>query len=145
VGFNKNASSPTLSAKHVSKIKKEVEQVAKDHLHAKDAGTALSHYTEDATVVSNGFLYPSFNSFADHIKKFYGTLGKINLAVWDKMFINVISVDAALLTATFRWSSTDSAGKRTCLQGVWSALFVLKNGIWKISMRHESFLPLDNN
>ncbi len=141
--LKKKSSLSGLSTKPFAEIEAEVKQAALDHLNAKDAATALSHYTEDAIVVSNGFLYPSFQTFAEHVKKFYGSLSRINLAVWDDMHINILSADVVIFTAKFRWSSTDTTGVNTDLQGVWTALFIPDNSCWKISMRHESFVPLE--
>ncbi len=137
----KRGSHYALSPEQRREIEAEVKQAALDHLNAKDAATALNHYTEDALVVSNGFLYPTFQSFSEHVETFYSSLNRINLALWDDMYINVLSPDAALFTATFHWSSTDKAGLKTDLQGVWTALFIRKSGTWKIRVRHESFIP----
>jgi ketosteroid isomerase-like protein len=141
----KKISPYTLSEKQLSEIKAEVKQAALAHLHAKDAATALSHYRQDATIVSNGFLYPSFQSFAEHIKQFYGSLSRVNLAAWDEIYINVLTVDTAVFTAKFSWSSTATNGVKTDLQGVWTALFIRDKSGWRISLRHESFIPLKIN
>jgi len=112
-----------------------------DLLHAKDAETALGFYLQGATVVSNGVLFPSFDAVVAEIRTFYSTLQEINLAVRDEVRVDVISRDAVMFTATFRWCSTDMAGEKLALSGVWSALFVRDEGHWKIHYRHESFLP----
>ncbi len=130
-----------LSIKKVADIKGEIKKVVQDHLNAKDATTALSYYTDNATIASNGFLYPSFDLFADDIKSFYSSLSKINLSVWDEIHIDIICDNAAIVTAKFRWSSTDTSSVITNLQGVWSALFIKANDSWKMSVRHESFAP----
>jgi ketosteroid isomerase-like protein len=141
---NQNHSTKEISEKQIADIKTEIKETALRHLNSKSAISALSCYTKDATVISNGILYPSFESFAKDIKEFYSTLTKINLAAYDEMDINVITRDAALLTAKFRWSSTDIHGMTTNLQGVYSALYVCEDGEWKMSWRHESYLPMKN-
>ena len=50
---------------YLKSIKAEVKQAATDHLNAKDANRTLSYYTKYATIASNGYLYPSFQSFAE--------------------------------------------------------------------------------
>jgi uncharacterized protein (TIGR02246 family) len=128
-----------LSTSQSDEIRAAVKQAAEAHLNAKDADSALSYYAENATIISNGFLYPSLDMFATHIKEFYQTLSEINLAFWDEMQIDVLSNDHAMFSAKFRWSSTNIAGERIDLQGVWTALYARDNNRWKISHRHESF------
>lgn len=117
-----------------------VKQTAWAHLRATDAETALRYYEPNALVVSNGVLYPSFNAFAEHVRTFYRTLREVHLAQWDQMHVCVLSDRAAALTATFRWSSTDTDDVRIDLEGAWMAVLVLREGSWRIAARHESFL-----
>ena len=131
-----------LSKKQIAEIETEVKQTAVSHLNAKDAATALSNYTKDATLASNGFLYNSREEFTEDIQAFYGSLKRIDLADWEEIRINVIGDNAATFNAKFRWVSTDTFGQEMNLQGVWSALFVREGECWKIKMRHESFVHL---
>jgi uncharacterized protein (TIGR02246 family) len=142
VGSCQSPGSFKLPESQIAQIKAEVEQAAIEHLNAKDAATALSHYTEDAMAVSNDTLYPSFEKLAEDIKAYYDILKEVNLAVWDQMHINVINTDAALVTAKFRYSFTSTNDEKTDLQGVWTALYVRSNGSWKIRVRHESVVPM---
>ncbi len=137
-----NRAAPDLSATQRATIEEAVKQTASDLLNAKDAVTALSYYAPGATVVSNGFLYPSFDALATELTAFYGALAEIDLAVWDDMRIDVLSANAAVFTGRFRWSSRDTDGVRTNLQGAWTAVFVRDDDRWKIRVRHESFVPL---
>ena len=140
----KNNASGSRSSVQTAEIIAEVQQAAADHLNARDADTALGYYTKDATIVSNGYLYPSFQSFAEHVKAFYASLRKIDLAAWEDIDIRVINAGAAIFTAKFRWRSTDTQGDTLNLQGVWSAVFIREKDCWKINMRHESFPPSEN-
>ena len=124
-----------------AKIISEVQQAAVDHLNAEDADAALSYYAEDAAIVSNGYLYPSFQEFAEHVREFYASLSKVNTAIWEDVDIRVINPDTAIFTAKFRWQSMDTQGEKLNLQGVWSAVYVRDQDSWKIKMRHESFTP----
>ena len=134
-----------LSAEQLAAVKAEVTQAADDHLQAKDAATALSHFTEDAIAVSNTKLFPSFETLAEDVKVYYNILKEVNLAVWDELFINVINMDTALVTGRFRYSFADTSGEKTNLQGVWTALYIRRNGSWKIQLRHESFVTIENH
>ena len=139
-----NYSAKELSEKRVADIKAKIKKTALNHLNSMSATSALSYYTKDATIISNGILYSSFESFAEEMKEFYSSLSKINLAAYDEMYINVITNEAALFTATFRYSFTSTENEKTDLQGVWTALYVRSNDGWKIRVRHESFAPLEN-
>jgi ketosteroid isomerase-like protein len=142
--LNKKILSSGLSEKQFEKIKAEVRQAAIKHLNAKDADTALSHYTEDVIAVSNDQLYTSFEVLSEHVKSYYKILKEVNLAVWDEMHISILNTHTALITAKFRYSFTNISSEKTDLQGIWTALYVRENSGWKIRMRHESFSSLKN-
>jgi uncharacterized protein (TIGR02246 family) len=135
--------SPDLPPDQRAAIEQAVKQAAWDHLLAPDADAALGHYEPDALVASAGLLYRSFDTFAEQAREFYRTLKEIREAAWDEIYVEVLSHRVAVLTATVRWSSTDTAGVQTDLQGVWTAVYVQRDGRWKIRYRHESFLPQD--
>ncbi len=137
--MSEDKSIANLSAPERSTIEEAVRQAALDHVNAKDAQTALSHYNRDATVVSNGIWFDSFDSFARDTYNFFESLKEVKLAVWDEVRIQVISSKVALFTGKVRWESVDNSGRELKLKGVWSAVYVRENGKWKISLRHESF------
>ena len=141
---SKNNDYASRSNNRLTEIKAEVQQAATDHLNAGDADTALSYYTKDATIVSNGYLYPSFKLFAEHVKEFYASLNNVDFAVWEDINIKVVNAEAAIFNAKFRWRSIDVAGETLDLQGVWSAVFIRDKDGWKINMRHESNSPRKN-
>jgi ketosteroid isomerase-like protein len=134
--------SPELDAAQRAAIEEAVRQAAWQHLKSENAAVALSHYEPDAILASNGSLYPSFERFAEDAREFYRTLRQIDLAAWDEMHVQILGRDAAVLTATVRWSSIDTGGVRTDLKGVWTAVFVRRAEGWKICTRHESFEPV---
>ena len=131
-----------LTENEIGRIKAEVERGATEHLNAKDAAEALSHYTEDVIAVSNDKLFASFEALAEDVVAYHDILKEVNLAVWDQMYIKVINSDAAIFTTKFRYSFTSTDNERTDLQGVWTALFVRSSEGWKIRVRHESFTTL---
>ena len=120
----------------------EVEQAAIDHLRAKDGHTALSHYTQDAIAVSNTTLFRSLADLAVDVNGYYDALKDVNLATWDELLVSVIDADAALVTGRFNFSFTNTSDERTDLEGIWTALYVRRDGKWKIRVRHESFAPV---
>jgi len=131
-----------LPSERLRAIEEAVRHAAWQHLHAPDADTALGFYEPNAVVAGDSRLYQSFQEFADDAREFYRTLREVHLAVWDEMHVDVLSENAAVLTATVRWSSTDTAGVRTDLAGVWTAIWVEGPLGWRIRARHESFRPV---
>jgi hypothetical protein len=75
-------------------VEEAVKQAAWQHLKSEDAASALSWYEPDAIVASHGSLYPSFDRFAEDTRAFYGNLRHVHLAVWDDMYVQVLSADA---------------------------------------------------
>ncbi len=128
-----------LSTSQIIKIKAEVEQAATLHLNAKDVNTALNHYMDDVLAVSNIKLFSSRESLVANIGEYYKILKKVNYASWEDVHIHVINESAATFTAKFSYGFTSTDDQITDLKGVWTALFVLDKGIWKIRLRHESF------
>jgi len=142
---HQNSDSDKLLDDELAKIKAEVKQAAIDHLNTTDAATAISHYTEDVIAISNDKLFPSLETLSEDIKAYYDILKEVNLAVWDKMYINVINTNAALVTAKFRYSFTSINNEKTDIQGMWTALYIRLGGDWKIRVRHESFATFEEN
>lgn len=142
MGSCQNHDAAKLSESQVGQIEAEIRQAAIDHLNAKDAATALSHYRDDVIAVTNDTLSPSFEKLAEDVKAYYDILKEVNLAIWDEMHIKVINTNSAIVTGKFRYSFTSTSNERTDLQGVWTALYVRSSGGWKIGVRHESFVPL---
>ena len=130
-----------LTASEINLIKKAVRKAASDHLNAPDADTALSHYMQDTTIVSNGMLYETFELFEKDTRDFFNSMEEVKLAVWDNMRIQVFNPELALFNASVRWISVDKVGSVLNLKGIWSAIYCLEEGDWKILFRHESFEP----
>jgi ketosteroid isomerase-like protein len=128
-----------LSIRQIARIQAEVEQAATKHLNTKDVDTALSHFTDDVLAVSNVKLFPSRESLAAEVGEYYKTLKKVNYASWEDIHIHVINESTATFTAKFSYGFTSTDDQITDLKGVWTALFILEKGIWKIRLRHETF------
>ena len=143
-GNSQDPNPPTLSEREVARIKSEVEQAAFEHLNTKDAETALSHFAHDIIAVSNDKLFPSFESLAKDVRAYYEILKEVNFADWDDIHIRVINQKAAVFTAKFRYSFTSIENTRMDLRGIWTSLYVKDKSDWKIRVRHESFVPMED-
>ena len=128
-----------LSESQIKQIENEVEQAATRHLNAKDLETATGHFTDDILAVSNERLFSSREVLIKDIEEYYGILKKVNYASWEDIHIRVINEGAATFTAKFKYGFTDMDDRTINLRGVWTALYVLDEGNWKIRLRHESF------
>ena len=70
-------------------------------------------------------------------------MGKIDLADYDEVQINVLTHNTAHFSAKFHWISTDANGIKLDLKGMYSALYILQENHWKMSFRHESFVATE--
>lgn len=61
--------------------------------------------------------------------------------VWEETYVDVLSLDAAVLTATYRIPHTTPAGAHHEIRGAWTAVFVRRNGNWVILQEHLSDAP----
>ena len=129
----------TLTKLDEGAIENEIKKAAWDHLNARDADTALSHYKPGATVITNGIWFESFKSFEKDVRNFYMSLKEVKLAVWDQIQIQILSPRLALFTGSVLWPSVDKSGSVLKLKGIWSATYSLEKDKWKILLRHESF------
>ncbi len=128
-----------LTTRQILKIKSQVKRAATAHLNAKDLDTVLSHFTDDVVAVSNCNVFSSRDALAADIGEYYKSLKSVNHASWEDIHINVINESAVTFTAKFNYGFTSTDDQRTDLKGVWTALFVIEQGVWKIRLRHESF------
>ena len=131
-----------LTTKQINQIKAEIEQVATEHLNTSDIDTALSHFTNDIYAVSNTDVFPSRAELATHITGYYNLLKQVNYASWEDISIHVIDHKAATFSAKFRYDFTSTNSEQVKLKGVWTALYIREQSIWKIRLRHESFKQL---
>ena len=128
-----------LPSSQIMKLKTEIEQAAILHLNAKDIDTALRHYTDDMVAISNTTVFSSREELAAELSEFYSILKSVDHASWEDINIHVINASAATFTAKFNYGFTSKNGEQTDLRGVWTALFILDKGKWRIRLRHESF------
>jgi len=129
-----------LTDAQITSIKNQIECAAQAHLQATDADTALSHYTGDAVAVSNTVVFASKEALASDVRGYYASLKRVDHARWEDIHIAVVSESAATFTARFDYAFTNTEDVSIKLAGIWTALFVLIDGAWKIKLRHESFV-----
>lgn len=61
--------------------------------------------------------------------------------IWEESHVDVLSRDAAVMTATYRIPHTTPAGAPHEIRGAWTAAFVRRGGKWVIVQEHLSDAP----
>lgn len=133
-----------LPESQLGQIEGEVRQAAIRHLNAKDATTAKNNYTEDVIAASNEKLYSSPQALSKDIEAYYSILRRVDYSAWGDVHIDVFDANTALFMARFRYAFTSTNNEKHAMEGVWTGLFVRRDGDWKIRLRHESFVPLSD-
>lgn len=106
----------------------------------------LSLYADTGRLVSaaGGRMLTSRDSLFAGIRYFWENVG-VNMRnprwVWDEMVVDVVAPDVAVMTATYHIPHLNPRGQPHVLGGAWTAVFVERNGAWKIVDEHLSDLP----
>jgi ketosteroid isomerase-like protein len=110
------------------------------------AGTAdrlISLYADSGRVVSGsgGRIMTSRDSLVDGIRYFWESLGR-NMReprwVWEQMVTDVLSPDAAVVTATYRVPHRTPRGEAHELAGAMTLVFTRRGGRWVVVQEHLS-------
>jgi ketosteroid isomerase-like protein len=63
--------------------------------------------------------------------------------VWEDVEVDVLSRDAAVVTATYSIPHRTPAGRPHTIAGAWTAVFVRRDGRWVIIQEHLSDVPVE--
>lgn len=106
----------------------------------------LSLYPETGRVVSaaGGQMITSRDTLAMGIKAFWTNVGA-NMRdpkwVWDQMVFDVLSPNAAVMTATYHVPHLTPRNEPHTIGGAWTAVFEKRGGRWYVVQEHLSDLP----
>lgn len=106
----------------------------------------LSLYADTGRLVSaaGGRVLTSRDSLFAGIRYFWENVG-VNMRnprwIWDQMIVDVVAPDVAVMTATYHIPHLNPRGQPHVLGGAWTAVFVERDGQWKIVDEHLSDLP----
>lgn len=109
-------------------------------------GRLLSLYADTGRLVSaaGGQMLTSRDSLFAGIRYFWENVGA-NMQnprwIWDRMVVDVVAPDVAVMTATYHIPHLNPRGQPHVLGGAWTAVFVERDGQWKIVDEHLSDLP----
>jgi len=116
-----------------------------DAANHRDASRFVSLYAADPDVhpVGNGAIYPSLEAFRAGADSFYQAIAAFDAKAGGEIRTMVLAPDAAATQVPLIFTVTTQSGKRVSGQGVYSALFQKRGGVWKIVRSHESDQHLD--
>ena len=106
----------------------------------------LSLYPDTGRVVSaaSGQVLTSRDTIAMGIKAFWENIG-VNMRqprwIWDKMIFDVLSPNAAVMTATYHVPHLTPSNMPHVIGGAWTAVFQKRGDRWYIVQEHLSDLP----
>ena len=131
-----------------SEIRDEVTK-AYDLSRPNIAANMLSLYPDSGRIVSatGGRIITSLDSLAGGIHYFWDNVGRYMQKptwVWKQMIIDVLSPDAAVMTATYHIPHHTPRGEPHDIGGAWTAVFVRQGQKWVIIQEHLSDLPVPN-
>ena len=138
-----------VSPERRQQITAEIEREVRDAYDLSKPGVEtrlLSLYADTGRLVSaaGGQMLTSRDSLFAGIRYFWENVG-VNMRnprwVWDRMVVDVVAPDVAVMTATYHIPHLNPRGQPHVLGGAWTAVFVDRNGRWKIVDEHLSDLP----
>jgi hypothetical protein len=88
-------------------------------------------------VMSRDTLFAGIHAFWTYV----GSNMRDPTWIWDQFIVDVISRDAAIMTATYHVPHLTSTNMPHVIGGAWTAVFRLQNGRWVIVNEHLSDLP----
>jgi hypothetical protein len=106
----------------------------------------MSIYPDSGPIVSagSGRIITSRDSLRAVIRQFWENVGQ-NMRnprwEWGEMHVDVLSPDAAVMSATYRVPHQTPAGEPHVIGGAWTAVFARRGGRWVILQEHLSDLP----
>lgn len=108
----------------------------------------LSLYPDTGRVVSAaaGRVTTSRTDLDSAIGTFWEYVGQNMVGptwVWEKVEVDVLSHDAAVVTATYSIPHHTPAGRPHTIAGAWTAVFVRRDGRWVIIQEHLSDVPVE--
>ena len=141
------AGEPTLGARERAAIAETVERRLRDATDLRAGGDVvarmLSIYPDSGRVVSatGGQFTTSRDSLAASVRAFWQNVGQ-NMRTpewrWGPMEVDVLSRDAAVVTAAYRIPHLTPRGQSHVVGGAWTAVFARRGGEWVVVQEHLS-------
>jgi hypothetical protein len=138
-----------LSAAETETVRSEVERTlreAYDLSKPRAAERMIALYPATGRVISanGGRASESRDSLVTSIRYFWDNVG-VNMRepqwIWDRVYVDVLSRDAAVVTATYRIPHRNPNNQPHVLGGAMTAVFQRRDGRWVIVQEHLSDSP----
>jgi hypothetical protein len=136
-------------AEERAQIAAEIEREVKGAYDLKSPDPVRSFerlYPDTGRIISaaGGRVIASRDTIFAGIRDFWTYVGsnmKNPTWMWDRMSIDVLSRDAAVMTATYHVPHTTPAGNAHVIGGAWTAVFRREGDRWVIVQEHLSDIP----
>lgn len=132
-----------LTTEEVAEVADSLTQLAHrvaDTWNAGQEAAYLDCYLADSTFTfaANGSITRGWAAFADTVRAHRGMLAQ-STVTYGEIFVDVLDLDHGVVTATFDWSATDTAGVPQRLRGTYTTLMSHTTGGWKVVNVAETF------
>lgn len=123
-------------AEEVAQLFNQIPEVT----NALDFERLLSFYreSEELTYVARGRVTRSFAAFSGVMDAQFGNVTEANLQ-WLDTYVDVLSREVVVATAKFEFTATLESGDAAQSAGTYMAIYVLRDGHWKIEYTAHSF------
>jgi ketosteroid isomerase-like protein len=140
---------PAPSTEERAAIAAEIEREVKSAYDLKNPDRVksfLTLYSDTGRVLSSsgGRVITSRDTIAQGIRDFWQYVGsnmKNPTWMWDRFIVDVLSRDAAVMTATYHVPHTTPQGHPHIIGGAWTAVFRKEGNRWVIVQEHLSDIP----
>ena len=145
VGCRAQAPSAEERAAIAAEIEREVKS-AYDLKNPDRVKSFLTLYSDTGRVLSSsgGRVITSRDTIAQGIRDFWQYVGsnmKNPTWMWDRFVVDVLSREAAVMTATYHVPHTTPQGRPHIIGGAWTAVFRKEGSRWVIVQEHLSDIP----
>jgi len=94
--------------------------------------------SEDLTYIAGGRVTRSHEAFSHIMDAQFGGVTKADLR-WRDTYVDVLSPEVAVATATFEFNATMESGDVARSSGTYMCIYVLHDGLWQIQYSAHSF------
>jgi hypothetical protein len=98
--------------------------------------------SHEITFAANGSFYRSHSALVDTVAAHWAPIASME-GNWGNLNIQVLAPNVAVATSVFNFTATDNAGATTHFTGTWTAVWVEREGAWKMVNVAETFPPAE--
>jgi ketosteroid isomerase-like protein len=95
----------------------------------------------DLAWAHDGVITRSWTDFSEVARQNWSVFGEVESFSWGDLHIQVLAPNAAVVTTTFDFAATDTAGSPIALTGSFTTVWAETDGEWKIVNAAEIYTP----